>query len=299
MMGDRTASRGEQVRRNVVVGVDGSENALRAVRWGAAEAGRRRIPLRLVAAFAWPIEHGAVRPGSDERHRDLLLDQARHDLVGAALVAHREVAHLEVDQQLTVGHPLSVLDEEADHAHVVVIGDRGQSRVDGLLAGSVAVALAVRASSPVVVVRGPERDTAGLPVLVGVDGADEAAIGFAFEAASTRGVELIVLHTWSEWKLDPVVAPMLDWPAIEVDEQQLLSDRLAGWAQKFPDTPVVRVLTRDRPAHSLLVQAAAAQLLVVGSRGRGPLSGLVLGSVSHALLHRSPCPVAIVRPDAA
>lgn len=69
--------------------------------------------------------------------------------------------------------------------------------------------------------------------------------------------------------------------------------------QKYPDTPVVRVLTRDRPAHSLLVEAAAAQLVVVGSRGRGPFSGLILGSVSHALLHRSPCPVAIVRPDTA
>lgn len=282
----------------MVVGVDGSENALRAVRWGAAEAGRRRIPLRLVTAFGWPVEHGAVRP-SDERHRDLLLDQARHELVEAAMVAHRAVPGLDLEQQLTVGHPLSVLDEQADHAQVVVIGDRGQSRIDGVAAGSVAVALAVRASSPVVVVRGPERDTTGFPVLVGIDGSDEAAIGFAFEAASTREVELIALHTWSDWKLDPVVAPMLDWPAIELDEQRLLSERLAGWMQKYPDTPVVRVLTRDRPAQSLLVAAAAAQLVVVGSRGRGPFSGLILGSVSHALLHRSPCPVAIVRPAAA
>ena len=68
--------------------------------------------------------------------------------------------------------------------------------------------------------------------------------------------------------------------------------------RKYPDVPVERLVTRDRPAHSLLAQAARAQLVVVGSRGHGAFAGLVLGSVSHAVLHRSPCPVAIVRPDA-
>lgn len=69
--------------------------------------------------------------------------------------------------------------------------------------------------------------------------------------------------------------------------------------QKYPDTAVEQVVTRDRPAHGLIEQAARAQLVVVGSRGRGERAGLVLGSVGNAVVHRSPCPVAIVRPDTA
>jgi nucleotide-binding universal stress UspA family protein len=79
----------------------------------------------------------------------------------------------------------------------------------------------------------------------------------------------------------------------------VLAERLAGWGGKYPDVEVRRVVVRDRPAHALIEQATAtaAQLVVVGSHGRGSAAGLVLGSVSHAVLHHSPCPVAIVRAD--
>ena len=169
----------------------------------------------------------------------------------------------------------------------------------GLLVGSVAVALAAHASCPVVVVRwaeGEPSDLASLPVLVGVDRSptSEAAIEFAFEAAVARRVSLVAVHSWSDMMLDPEMA---DWDAIESEERTLLAARLAGWAEKYPDVPVERVVTQDRPAHSLLARAARAQLVVVGSRGRGEFAGWVLRSVSHAVLHRSPCPVAVVRPN--
>ena len=90
---------------------------------------------------------------------------------------------------------------------------------------------------------------------------------------------------------------VLDWNAIEADEREVSAQRLAGWGEKYPDVPVQRIVARDRPAHRLLEQARGAQLVVVGSRGRGSLSGLFLGSVSHALLHHAPCPVVIVRPE--
>jgi nucleotide-binding universal stress UspA family protein len=107
----------------------------------------------------------------------------------------------------------------------------------------------------------------------------------------------VAVHTWWDLIADPAMAPLLDWEAIEADAQHLLSKRLAPSAEKYPDVPVERLVTRDRPAHSLLEQAAHAQLVVVGSWGRGSFSGLVLGSVSHAVLHRARCPVAVVRPD--
>ena len=198
----------------------------------------------------------------------------------------------------------TVLVEEAERAQLAVIGDGGRGRLGGALAGSVAVALSTHASCPVVVVRGQEREAtqaASLPVVLGVDGSptSEVAIAFAYEAASVRGVALVAVHTWSDREFDASLASMLDWDAIETQEHELLSQRLAGWGEKYPDVQVEHLVTRDRPARALLDQAALAQLVVLGSRGRGEFAGLVLGSVSNALLHRCPCPVAIVRPGSA
>lgn len=295
----------QHIRRTVVVGVDGSDSALQAVSWGAAEAARRRIPLRLVIGFAWPAGTSEEHPHHGRAYRELLLGRARQHLAAAVVAAEQAQPDVQVEQQLIVGSPIAVLGAEARRAQLVVIGDRGMSRVAGLLVGSVAVALAAHAPCPVVVVRWAERESAetdALPVVLGVDGSatSEAAIAFAFEAAAARKVPLVAVHTWSGMVFDPTVASMgIDWGAIEDAERELLAQQLAGWSAKYPDTHVEQLVTRDRPALSLLVQAARAQLVVVGCRGRGELAGLVLGSVGNALVHRSPCPVAIVRPDTA
>lgn len=293
-----TGSTGD--RGPVIVGVDGSQSALRAVRWGATEAARRQAALRLVTAVRVEAAH-VVHPQLMQRYRSIVLDRSRGHLDDVVAAAEQEAPGVGVQQQLVEGHPIPVLGAESDRAQLVVIGDRGMGRTEGVLVGSVAVALAAHASSAVVVVRGVREpsETVSLPVVVGVDGSptSDAAVAFAYEAASARRVPLVAVHTWWDLLTDPVMAPLLDLEAIEDDERQLLSQRLAGWSEKYPDVPVERVVTRDRPAHSLLEQAAGAQLLVVGSRGRGGLSGLVLGSVSHAVVHRSPCPVAVVRPD--
>ncbi|MHA6781965.1 universal stress protein [Pseudonocardia saturnea] len=298
------------IRRTVVVGVDGSDSATGAVRWGAAEAARRRVPLRLVIGFGWPADVPDGHPHHGDAYRELLLGQAREHLVAAAAVAEQVQPGVEVEQQLIVGAPITVLGEEARRAQLVVIGDRGMSRVEGLLVGSVAVALAAHATCPIVIVRwaqeeSTQRDsfeTDALPVVLGVDGSatSEAAIAFAFEAAAARKVSVVAVHTWSGMVFDPSVASMgIDWAAVEDAERELLARQLAGWSEKYPDTFVEQLVTRDRPAHGLLEQAARAQLVVVGSRGRGEFAGLVLGSVGNAMVHRSPCPVAIVRPDTA
>jgi nucleotide-binding universal stress UspA family protein len=281
-------------RPTVIVGVDGSDDALRAVRWGAAEAERRRVPLRLVTAFDLVFGHAVA---SEDRYRDVLLHRARGQLAAAAVVASREDRGIEVEQQLVVGHPISVLGAESEHAGIVVIGDRGLGRLEGLLAGSVAVGLSVRASCPVVVVRGAE-PAGARPVVVGVDGSPggEAAIGFAFDAAAARHVPLVAVSAWS----DPIVDPLVQsWGEIEVVARDMLAGRLAGWTSKFPEVALEQVVACGPAARILLDQAERAQLLVVGSRGRGRFAGLLLGSVSHAALHRAPCPVAVVRPEPA
>jgi nucleotide-binding universal stress UspA family protein len=295
----------QHIRRTVVVGVDGSTSALRAVRWGAAEAARRQEALRLVTAFGWVVHHLPARPGIEDSYRDTLLARAREHLAEAGRVAEREGAGIEIETQLIEGSPIQVLGSEAGRAQLLVLGDRGLTRVEGLLVGSVTIGLATHAACPVVVVRGDERDpseAASLPVLVGVDGSStsDAAIGFAFEAAAARGVSLVALHTWSDMMFDPSLAGVVaDWDVVERAERRVLSEQVGGWAAKFPDTPVELLVRRDQPAHSLLAEAARAQLVVVGCRGHGQFVGMVLGSVSNALMHRAPCPVAVVRTQTA
>jgi nucleotide-binding universal stress UspA family protein len=143
----------------------------------------------------------------------------------------------------------------------------------------------------VIVVRGHGTFDTG-PVVVGVDGSplSERAVEFAFEEASARGAELRAVLAWSDWPIEAVLS--LDTYLDEAEE--LLAQRLAGWQEKYPDVVVTREVHRSRPAKLLLKQAEGAQLVVVGSRGQGGLTGLTMGSTSQALIHHTPCPVAVL-----
>jgi nucleotide-binding universal stress UspA family protein len=285
--------------RTVVVGIDGSESALRAVRWAAAEASRRQVPLRVVTAFEWRQDHPVGEVGLGKSYRGIMLEQARRFLGEAVEVAERVVDGVAVEQQLVVGFPIPVLTAESTRAQLVVIGDRGLGGVTGLLLGSVAVALAGHAASPVVVVRGDDEDPdASAPVVIGVDGSpvSEPAVAFAYAAAAARAVSLVAVHAWPALLIDPLIARGLDFGVIEADERRVLAEQLARWTETHPAVPVQRV--GDRAANTLVEHSRSAQLVVVGSRGRGGFTGLLLGSVSHAVLHRAHCPVAVIRPDA-
>ena len=285
--------------RTVVVGVDGSDSALDAVGWAAREADRRHLSLRVVHAFGWPDTRHVGDPGLGVDYREVLQRTAREVLAAATAAAEETVPGLAVDPQMIVGYPGAVLRSESAGARLVVLGDRGLGGFTGLLLGSVAIEVSAVAGCPVVVVRGPVPAPAEGPVVVGVDGSptSEAAVGFAYEAAATRGVPLVAVHVWWDLMVDPTFAPMLDWDALEAEEREVLAERLAGWGEKYPDVHVQRLVMHDRPARALLEQAAGAQLVVVGTRGRGGVAGLLLGSVSHSLLHHAPCPVAVVRAD--
>ena len=291
-----------QTGRGVVVGIDGSDSALRAVRWAADEANRRQEPLRLVTVFSWTEEHVVGMPGLGSQYRDVLLRQAQAALAKAVAVAQERQPGLEISHELRTGFPIGTLADEARRARLMVVGDRRSNSITGLLAGSVAVALAAHAACPVVVVRGDEQPgSQALPILLGVDASpvSEAAIAFAYEAAAERGVPLVAVHSWMEEFAAPALTSMIFRSEDQAYEEELLAQRLAGWAQKYSDVQVTRVVVHDGAARRLIEMSQSAQLVVVGSRGHGGFAGLVLGSVSNALVHRSACPVAVVRPDAA
>ena len=160
--------------------------------------------------------------------------------------------------------------------------------------------MAAHSACPAVIVRGAEPIDSARPIVVGVDGSpvSEAAVAFAFQAAADRSVPLVAVHTWWDTYLDQSPA-VLFRDEEQAYAQEQLAQRLAGWSEKYPQVDVTRVVTRDRAVHQLLERSRGAQLVVVGSRGHGELAGLVLGSVSNALVHKAGCPVAIVRPTSA
>ncbi|MCU7729398.1 universal stress protein [Actinoplanes sp. KI2] len=273
----------------VVVGVDGSVPSLAAVDLAAQEAVLRRCGLRLVHALASPYPQfpaeGWLRP-----HAENILGEAwRH--------AHEMAPDLPIDGEIITGQAGTVLRDCSRTARLVVVGDRGASGFGALLVGSVAVQMAAHAACPILVARG-EADRES-PVLLGVDGssANDPAVGFAFEEAALRGVPLVAEHAWAH----PVstgpgdMLPLVyDVSELGHDEERLLSEALAGWQAKYPDVVVERKLVRGGARPALIEATRHAQLVVVGSRGRGGFTGLLLGSVSQAVLHHADCPVAIV-----
>ena len=289
-----------QAYRPVVVGVDGSGSAYQAVEWAAAEAARRGVALRLVSAFSWTTSDHPVRhDGRVAQYRDQLLEAARHRLSRAARIAEDTSPGIETAPQVEIGAPIEVLGSEARRAQLLVLGDRGLGGVTGLVLGSVAVALAARGACPVVIVRGEPRSTDGStdgPVVVGIDGSpvSEAALAFAFDAAAVRGAELVALHAWSPTAVDKALEPMMDWDAVADEEDAVLAERLSGWGQKYPQITVRRSVVRDGAARALVDASRGAQLVVVGSRGRGEAAGLFLRAAAPSIVIVSPAPLDIV-----
>jgi nucleotide-binding universal stress UspA family protein len=184
----------------------------------------------------------------------------------------------------------------------VVVGSRGLGGYAGLVVGSIAVAVATHGHCPVVVVRGADPQSEPRqegPVVVGVDGSatSRTAARFAFQAAALRNAPLVAVHAWSDLPVTTVWELTTDWRTVQAQESAALDQWLADGRALCPDVHVEHVVVRDGPARLLLEHARDAQLVVVGSRGRGGFRGLLLGSTSQALIHHATCPVAVVPPQ--
>jgi len=132
-------------------------------------------------------------------------------------------------------------------------------------------------------------------VLVGIDGSptSELATAIAFDEASFRGVDLLAVHAWTDSDTSRVLSKQ--WSALQSRAAEILAERLAGWQERYPDVTVHRRLVLDRPARHLLEESESAQLVVVGSHGRGGFAGMLLGSVSTAVVHAARIPVIVAR----
>ncbi len=283
----------------VLVGVDGSPESHAAVRWAAAEALLRNLPVTLMHVVApivvtWPIESIDV---SYARWQE---DNAQYQIEQAQKTLHAAIGDADpppVQARLRHDGVVTELTDASAKAALMVIGSRGLGPIGGVVLGSVCRNLLHHAHCTVVVTRGDavRPPNAALPVLLGIDGspASEAATEFAFEEASRRRVDLVALHAWSDVGVFPILG--MDWHTYEQEGHEILAERLAGWQERHPDVHVRRRIVCDRPARWLIDESKQAQLVIVGSRGRGGISSMLLGSVSSAVAESCSTPVAVVR----
>ncbi|HET8600782.1 MAG TPA: universal stress protein [Segeticoccus sp.] len=282
----------------IVVGVDGSPSSDAALDWAVEDARRRRLPLHLVHARGldnWWYAAGAVAPA--ELASDLP-DELLRDRVARAKALAPE---LEVTGESNSDNAAPTLITLSERADTIVLGARGHGTLRGVLLGSVSMQVVAHAHCPVVVVREdhrPEREHRRIVVAVDGTAISSAAVEYAFAQAAERGTDLVAMHAW--WadlsghphRLDSLE----DQQAAYVEEQRrMVAESVAGYAEKYPQVAVHHRVVRAQPVEALVTESAAAELLVVGSRGRGGFRGLLLGSVSLRALQQAHCPVAVVR----
>lgn len=287
-------------QRGIVVAVDGSPASNAAAIWAAREAGMRRVPLTVVHAVSTPTATWPPVP-YPESLAIRLEDEGKKAIMHAiklaeeALRADRRVA---INRELVYSSPALALIKMSDEADMVVVGTAGRGLLARGVLGSVSATVVRNAHCPVAVIHGDELpDRPDAPVLVGIDGspASELATAVAFDEASRRGVDVMALHSWSDVAITEL--PESDWTSLEEEAQRSLAENLAGWQERYPDVSVQRLVERDQPARQLAEKSEFAQLVVVGSHGRGGLGALLLGSVSNAVLHSVRIPVIVARPS--
>lgn len=284
----------------VVVGIDGSDESLVGLAWACHEAAHQRRPLRLVHAWEVPMPGYVPVPASI----DLVRESAEVVLAEAVSKAEEWAPAVPVTGVMVHGSSARTLVDAGSGAAMIVVGSRGRGGFARLLVGSTSGAVAAHADVPVVVTRGtePNEGWRQAPVVVGVDGSavSESAIDFAFQAASVRGGGLVVVHAWAQPDpfIDEAYAVLSESSTRQTEARMAVSESLAGWREKYPDVVLTQVIADGHPVDALLAEVSSvdAALLVVGSRGRGGFTGLLLGSVSRGVLNHATCPVAVVRP---
>lgn len=284
----------------IVVAVDGSAASQAAVHWAAATAARRRKPLHLAACWELPV-------GVPAAHADAMSQAVQAEARDNAAAARKLALQVAADVSLVVdvrqGRPARELLQLSRQAATLVMGARGLGRLGGAILGSVSAAVVSHATCPVVIVRDQaQAETARGPVVVGIDGSrvSRYAAEVAFQEADARGVGVVAVASWLDRSIyaSPAAleAARRHAAALEQQQQAMLAGDVRSLARRYPDIPLQQVVSQGEPADALASAAADAQLLVVGSHGRGAFLDTILGSTSRALLQKSPCPLMVVRP---
>jgi len=267
----------------IVVGFDGSQESEDALRWAAAEARIRKIPLVICHVWHWPYSF-------DPAHSDsigIARRMGQHVLDKGVSLAKEIAPQVEVRGALESGGAASTLLHQAGGAVMIVTGLRGMGGIDGMAAGSVALQVAGHALCPTVVARGTAHPDG--PIVVGVDGSagSEAALAFACEEAVLRRRTVLAVHAAPEGAFSP---------ELRRQAGSKLETQVAPWCTKYGHLEIRTKLVVLEPRTALLGATEKASLLVVGDRGTGGIRGMRLGAVSQAMVEHAPCTVAVAHP---
>jgi nucleotide-binding universal stress UspA family protein len=282
----------------VVVGVDGSPPAQAALSWGARHAAARGGALTVLMALP-PVFIGD--PGTvllrelaqtSEAEAMAVLESARDEVVATH-------PGLDVEVRLVRFLPADTLIRASGEAELLVIGAHGRAGFVDRLLGSTADQVATHARGPVIVVPEKPGYPADGPIVVGVDASEQSAqaLRFAFDLAAALSAPLTAVHAWDLdllWSTAPVALEPEDLTAMVDAAKRALAEAVQPEAAGHPQVQVSESVQRGGPASVLEEASRSASLVVVGSRGRGGFTGLLLGSTSRSLLHAARCPVAVI-----
>ena len=291
------------ITSRIIVGVDGSDAAIEALRWAAYEAGRRDVPILIVSCYSVPV-YGMQEADTYQTCEDVATFER-----GAATIARRAtelVAEIDpfvvVEVMTALSAAAVVISGAARAGDEIVVGSTGHSGfMDGAL-GSVATSVVQRSHVPVIVVPAKPVAEAGVTmrkVVIGLDGsaASIAALDWAYEQALLTGAELTAVHGWiyPYPGLRTVISSARS--QMQLDAMEALKTSLESLGVLLGGGPVhVHARLVEKSAvDALLDEANDADLVVIGSGGRGALRSSLLGSVSHSVAQHANCPVVIIR----
>jgi nucleotide-binding universal stress UspA family protein len=287
----------------LLVGVDGTEGSVEALRWAAHEAARRRWPLHVMTCAELPVavEAGLIGTGA-------LAGSAMDSIVAdyeavnqrAVNMARSFGVSVEVTGETVLGAPAYALVGAADSDDLITVGATSHpGRLSDVL-GSVATVVTHRAHCPVVVVHGTERRDAIVGrIVVGVDGStgSHAAIAWAIDAAMRSDAELILVHGWTYPYQGPRTGVSEPRDDMRLDAMRTLEACAMRVREVAPVLRCHSIISEQSPAKAIIDAGKDADLVVVGSRGHGGFTSLLLGSVSRTVLQHASVPVVIVRAD--
>jgi nucleotide-binding universal stress UspA family protein len=283
----------------IVVGVDGSPGAQRALEWAVAEGRARGVEIAAVLAYGYygrPFDVQIRTGGRDPEGLDVAARGVLSETVELLPPSRERVS---IRELVCDDEPVDALLSEVTRDDMLVVGARGLGPVRRLLLGSVSLHCVRHALCPTVIVRDRplERDAPSRPVVVGVDGSPESAtaLHWAAEHARVRELPLRVVHAWSLAQTQPDRVDDLFHVTEQRDRSRREIERMldAVVAADQRSSTVISLLDGN-PVEVLLEAAEDAGLLVVGSRGEGGIARLLLGSTSAACLQHAVCDVAVV-----
>ena len=282
----------------ILVAHSGPDSA-NALDWAAREAARQGDSLTIMHVIAAQGLVGDFPELPDE------LVKGADELLAAAAARARELGVTEVETVKGYRSVTAALVEMSREAEIIVVGNRGHGEAASAALGSVAYAVTSHSSCPVIVVRGDVTGDVdqGHPVVVGIDGSRSGVHAgfFAAEIAQRAGTELHVVGVWdtgsfgisSEFAARAGIQGLPDKHEKQMRKWADLA--VAKLTERYPGLKVVGMVEQGSPVVVLREKSENAGLLVVGTRGRGGFAGLLLGSVSHRLIHDLGCPIAVVR----